>query len=186
MHPGQPRAFKDGYASLDLRPHGYAPMFDARWLQRSPRSMADERSAGAAERLRWQLVDSAALLGAWEAAWWPEPALPRRPGMVYGVRLLDNAAVRLLAALDDAGRVVAGAAVTDAAGVLGLSALFGGAAAETTWRQAVIAEIGRRWPGRVLVGYEHGDDLVAMRACGFDDIGPLRVWWRQASGGKIA
>jgi hypothetical protein len=32
------------------------------------------------------------------------------------------------------------------------------------------------FPGTALVGYEHGDDLVAMLALGFTTLGPLRIW----------
>jgi len=31
-------------------------------------------------------------------------------------------------------------------------------------------------PGLPLVGYESGDDLARMKALGFTEIGPLRVW----------
>jgi len=177
--PGEPRAFKDSHACLDLTGLGYTPMFDARWLHRAPVDAGGDRG-DAASQLRWQAVDSRALLAAWEAAWWPEPDCPCAPGTVYDPRLLRDATVCLLAGLDGAGRIAAGAAVTDAAGVLGLSALFGGPAADPGWRHAVLAEVDRRWPGRALVGYEQGDELVAMRRCGFDDVGPLRVWWRAA------
>jgi hypothetical protein len=67
----------------------------------------------------------------------------------------------------------AGAVANRTGSVVGVSNVSGDDAwtglAEAVWRE---------FPGLTLVGYEHGDDLDAALAAGFEEIGPLRIWLR--------
>jgi len=45
------------------------------------------------------------------------------------------------------------------------------------WRDC-LAAVADRFPGEPVVGYEHGDALVAARQAGASTLGPLRVWER--------
>ncbi len=63
--------------------------------------------------------------------------------------------------------------------VVGVSNVFSeGPGEDVIWRdlQAVVAQA---FPGRELVGYEHGDPLAHALASGFSPIRPLRIWWRE-------
>jgi hypothetical protein len=75
--------------------------------------------------------------------------------------------VRTLAAED------AGAIANRTGSVVGVSNVSGDDAwtglAEAVWRE---------FPSLTLVGYEHGDDLDAALAAGFEEIGALRIWLR--------
>jgi hypothetical protein len=44
------------------------------------------------------------------------------------------------------------------------------------YRAGAVAAVRDGFPGLPLVGYEHGEDLAAMSALGFQPLGPLRVW----------
>ena len=70
--------------------------------------------------------------------------------------------------------ITAGAVLTDNGAVVGVSNVFGGASAYT----AAVGETSIRFPGRTVVGWEAGEDLLAAEAAGFRAIGDLRVWVR--------
>ena len=57
----------------------------------------------------------------------------------------------------------------DRTDVVGLVDIHGDV--ELAWREAASS-------GRPVVGYEHGDALVAAQAAGAVGLGPLRVWVR--------
>lgn len=80
----------------------------------------------------------------------------------------------------DADRVVGGAALSCATHVVGVSNVFSdGPTREETWG-LVTAAASYVFPGRALVGHEHGDDLELARAAGFSAVGALRIWHRPA------
>jgi hypothetical protein len=43
-------------------------------------------------------------------------------------------------------------------------------------RAELLGQLARAFPGLPIVGYEHGDELAAWCALGFEPLGPLRVW----------
>ncbi|MFF9864012.1 hypothetical protein ACF1G0_01040 [Streptomyces sp. NPDC013953] len=156
---------KDSFADLDLTGHGFAPLFEARWIHR-PADLPPPGRPDAGEAA-WQPVRTPAGLAAWEAAW--------SDGNTMGLfrpALLADPSTTVLAGRAPDGRIVSGAVVSHAAGVAGVSNLFGGDAA---W-PGCLAAIAARLPGTPVVGYEHGDDLDAALRHGFTATGPLRVW----------
>lgn len=164
---------KDSFDCLDLTGAGFSPLFEAQWIILVPE-----------ERLRpapgWSVVGDAEGLAAWAAAWDGGQGY----GEIFRSGLLAEPDVALLQARDGGGRVVAGAVANRSAtvaGVVGLSNVFATEAAEgglaEAWTGAPAAAA-RRWPGLPVVGYEHGEDLDAALAQGFDTLGPLRVWVR--------
>src|SRR5262249_27156281 len=145
----------------------------ASWVWKQPSTASPSRPS-----LRWSAIVAADELHTWESAWWPEPerAKPRSP--IFPAVLLEIAAIRFLGGyLDD--RLVAGCAVTSAEGVAGLSCAFIRHVDVRAARADLVSEVSRRYPDEALVGYEAGEELVALRRCGFDDVGPLRVWVRR-------
>ncbi|MFE2170663.1 hypothetical protein ACFXB3_37220 [Streptomyces sp. NPDC059447] len=161
---------KDSFADLDLEGDGFEVLFDAQWIHRP----AGAPAAGGAPSggLEWSEVAGEAELSAWEAAWDGEEST----GLFRPVLLGEE--IAFLAGRRD-GRVVAGAVVNLAAGVVGVSNLFAHDEADTdaAWTGALTAAAAR-WPGHDVVGYESGDDLATAVRHGFAPIGPLRIWLR--------
>ena len=149
-----PGSVKDSFACLELP--GYEVLFEAQWLvHRSPR--AGETS------LTWSAVSA---VEGWAAA--------AGLGDIILPPLLDDPEVCILAGRrGENGPIVAGAILNATGDVVGLSNAFG----EVQWRDlpAVAAAV---FPGRPIVGYEHGDALGEAVAAGFAPLHPLRVWVR--------
>ncbi|MFD9729430.1 hypothetical protein [Streptomyces sp. NPDC059072] len=163
---------KDSFADLDLEGDGFEVLFDAQWIHRP----AGAPAAGGAHSggLEWSEVEGDDELAVWEAAWDGEEST----GLFRPVLLGEE--IAFLAGRRD-GRIVAGAVVNLAAGVVGVSNLFAHDEADTdaAWTGALSAAAAR-WPGHDVVGYESGDDLATAVRHGFTPIGPLRVWLRTA------
>jgi hypothetical protein len=156
---------KDSFACLDLAPKGFGVLFDACWIsQRSP--------VLAAPTLLWKAVGDAGELDDWTAA----------AGLVGILRaeLLADPRNRIFAGREsEHGPIVAGLIANATGRVVGVSNVFTLEPEEAVvWRdlQGVVAGA---FPGRELVGYEHGDDLEHAIGSGFSPIGPLRIWWRE-------
>jgi hypothetical protein len=75
--------------------------------------------------------------------------------------------------------IVAGAIANQTAGVAGLSNVFVNGIDETAAWAALVDMASDAFPGLPLVGYERSATLDVARACGFQPIGPLRVWTHQ-------
>lgn len=172
-----PFAVKDSFNLLNLAPLGFSCLFEAEWLHLP----ADRRRQEALPAdASWQVVATAAELRSWEAAWGNSGG-----AALFPAALLDDTRVRVLACLQD-GRMVAGcvtcrdARVHDArahdAGVVGYTNLFVPDQDSDAWRASAIAMIAAEYPDLPIVGYESGGDIAAMRRCGFETIGALRVW----------
>ena len=144
---------KDSFADLDLTGAGFRVLFEARWIAHAPVS---PRPSGL------RVVSSPDELAAWAAV---------HGGEAFAPALLEDPTVVVLASGDP---ITAGAVLTDAGAVIGVSNVFGGASAYS----AVVGEAARRFPGRTVVGWEAGEDLAAAEAAGFRAIGDLRVWVR--------
>lgn len=173
-------AVKDSFGVLDLSPLGLSRLFDARWIWRAPVPEAPE-----SRRLHWRVVESAAELRAWEAAWWPDTpdAAPGTP--VFGDALLQNTAMAFLGGFDG-NRLVAGGATMVTPGFIGLGCLFFHVADVPSARREFLSVVTARCPGVPLGGYEAGGDLEAMQACGFRDVGALTVWFGKVAGHEAA
>jgi len=146
-------AVKDSFASLDLEPHGFRVLFDALWFVVDSVQPRDEGD------LAWEAVvdadDLVAWVGGWSGRYEDDPP--------FDVALLEEEGVTFLAARRG-GEVV------------GISNVFAtGADVDATWSGA-LRQLERRWPGRPIVGYEHGSALDAAHAHGAAALGPLRIW----------
>ncbi|HEX5751066.1 MAG TPA: hypothetical protein VFZ09_32870 [Archangium sp.] len=162
---------KDSFAALDLAPLGFEELFSAQWLHYSPERMAPTRTGGA----RWVEIRDMAALTAWEAAWRGQPSPSHavfRPG------LLEDLDVKILAAYHE-DTLVAGAIAYRADGVVSLSNTFFAESRAEVLRAELLGQLLAAFPGLPLVGYEHGDELAAWCALGFEPIGPLRVWLKK-------
>jgi hypothetical protein len=153
---------KDSFATLDLSESRFEVLFEAEWIYRRPAAPADRT------QLRWEAVRTVAGLSEWREA--------HGGGDVLRPDLLDDPAVRILAATDPAGKLAAGAIGNRSDNVVGLSNMFTVSVdREEAWAGAVAA-FADSFPDLPVVGYEHGRDLAAARGAGFTSVGGLRVW----------
>jgi hypothetical protein len=150
---------KDSFATLDLAGDGFDVLFAATWIHREPAT---------AGRTAWRVVRSAEGLAAWNAGWdTAEVLLPE---------LLDRGHVRILERVAG-GDVTGGAIARLGSGVVDVSNVHGHGGHAIDWAELATA-IAAQFPDRPMVGYEHGADLDAALAGGFDPVGQLRVWAR--------
>ena len=164
-------AVKDSFARLDLAAEGLTMLFEAEWIARAP------APAGPGEPgLSWDTVTDAGELGRWETAWARGDS---PPGPLFRPELLADPRCAILACRRD-GDLVAGIIACTAAGVTGISNLFGaGLPAGQLWASALHAVAALR-PHLPIVGYEHGTGLASARRAGCQALGPLRVWTRNS------
>jgi hypothetical protein len=150
---------KDSFACLDLRPAGLKPLFDARWLWRDAQAApAGEGSAG------WRKIEDSEGLAAWERAWRGDDDSSER---IFRPQLLSDPQVSVVGW--EAG--AAGGIAYDAAGVLGVTNIFGS-------RGRFLDALTEFEPGKPIVAYEAGGDLASAQRNGFQALGALRVWTR--------
>lgn len=157
---------KDSFADLDLSPHGFTVLFDARWLFRGP---APPRTR---PRLDWQLITSDDDLERWAVA-------ADLEGIIRS-ELLRDPTVGVLAVRDEQ-TVTMGAIINRTGATVGVSNVFTTAAPPASaWRDlpAAIGDAIARVP---IVGYEHGNALAAASVSGFEPVAPLRVWLRRGA-----
>lgn len=157
-------AVADSWADLDLGGHGFRPLFTATWVHRAASSGALPWPEG------WSVVSDAEDLAAWNAMHDTEdvllPALLTHPRFTFLVR-------------HDGDAMVAGAVlhrVDDAVELSNTWATTGGADDVAS----LVACAAVLHPGRPLVGYDHGDELVWLLDAGFVAVGPHVVWVREA------
>jgi hypothetical protein len=162
-------AVKDSFARLDLSADGLRTLFEAEWIARTP------APAGPGEPgLSWNTVTDAGELGRWETAWSQGDSTQ---GPLFRPELLADPHCVILAGRRD-GDLAAGIIACIAAGVTGISNLFGaGLPSGQLWTSALRAVAALR-PHLPIVGYEHGAGLAAARRAGCQTLGPLRVWTR--------
>jgi hypothetical protein len=168
IDPAPGASIKDSFAALDLEPLGFRVLFDAQWIVRPPPIPCGNETGAT-----WSAVRDEAMLGAWNEAWSGThgtstrvaPAILARDEIALGARF-------------ERGAVAAGAILNRSDGVVGVSNVFtvSGRVVDT-WTQCV-AFAGARFPGLPLVGYETADELAPAEECGFDAVGPLRIWIR--------
>jgi hypothetical protein len=153
---------KDSFASVDLSPDGFRPLFEAEWIHRPARHDLVDGPP-------WTAVRTPEELRAWGAA--------HGGGDVFRPALLADPAVAILM-VRDGDAIGAGVIGNRSDSVVGLSNLFVTTLdADRAWAGAVGA-LSVRYPGLPLVGYESGSSLSAARRAGFASVGPLRVWLR--------
>jgi len=163
---------KDSFSTLDLSGRGFSILFEAEWLWLDPSTplpSADEA---------WERVASDEALIAWEAAW--AESSPRE-NRVFPPALLADERIAFLG-VRRGDRFVAGAIANRSTGdVCGFSNFFAPGEATAHFRKDAVAAVRAFATGRPLVGYDRGEEREGLMALGFEPIGGLRVWLREAS-----
>jgi hypothetical protein len=163
--PPNAQSIKDSFACLDLAPEGFDVLFDAHWI-------VHHASRSASPLLVWTRVDSAGELDEWTRAAGLEG--------IIRAELVGEPTIRIFAGRHSAhGPIVAGAIANGTGRVVGVSNVFSGQPdAKAVWRDLPrIAAMA--FPGRAIVGYEHGGDLAHAIENGFSPLQPLRIWYRE-------
>jgi len=155
--------FKDSFSTVDMSNAGMDLLFAASWIHRPAMS---GRTAGGSSR--WSVVTDVKALADWSSRHDTTGVL--LPG------LLERAHFKVLARYQ-AGSVVAGAVARLGSGVVDLSNVYALPGETVDWAELTHAIL-RLFPGRAIVGYERGDDLVGAIAGSFTPVGELRVWAR--------
>lgn len=156
-------ACKDSFAALDGLAAGLDVLFSATWLHRAPNGRGTGRGSAP-----WSVLTSAEELAAWTAQ--HDTAEVLLPG------LLERAHFAFLGRYVE-GEIMAGAVARLGSGVVDLSNVFSIAGHQIDWAELAEA-VDSLFPGRSIVGYEHGDALTAAVEAGFVPVGDLRVWTR--------
>jgi hypothetical protein len=165
-------AIKDSFASLDLAADGLTVLFEAEWIARAPESAAPGELGGPGQS--WEPVTDAGELGRWETAW----AQGDRPvAPLFRPELLADPRCAILACRRGSD-LVAGVIAFTAAGVTGISNLFGAGLPAGQLAASALHGVAVLRPHLPIVGYEHGPALAAARQAGCQTLGPLRVWTR--------
>ncbi len=163
-------AVKDSYAALDLAPLGFRMLFEAEWIGiRNPVS--------APSPITWQRMRNAADFSRWEQEW--EKANGPVTQKIFAEPLLADPEIAFLLAFEN-GRPLGGGILNLHAGAVGLSNLFAEGGRGEDIRRGLIGQAAALYPREPLVGYEHGDDLDEALRTGFELLGTLRVWLREA------
>ena len=157
---------KDSFNALELDDLGFDLLFQASWIWREP-GATDVSSGG----LLWKRIDADQLAN-WETAWKGVDAPTER---TFPDRLMQDDNVRVLAGVDARSRIVAGLMAYEAAGVVGITNVFG----PELPTPAVMAGLASDAP---LVGYEGGTSLATIQRQGFVPVGDLAVWVKPPAG----
>jgi len=119
-------------------------------------------------------------LANWEAAWSTADGNTQtsdKPRM-FPPSLLADGNVAFFAGYRGQ-RIVAGGIASATETVVGLSNVFAPQGEEPLVWPGLLTSVQVVFPQLHVVGYEHGHALEATLACGFEEIGALRVWLRQ-------
>ena len=162
-HPGLDLSVKDSFRVLSLEGAGMTPLMDGRWMLRVPQT-----HVARAPLRNWRRITEEQQLAAWESAWRGADASSPR---IFTVGLLKDPRVWLMGGFDTDGAIRAGAIANEAAGVLGVTNMFGAAG-------EVLSVFGELRSGLPMVCYAKGDDHRSAEKAGFQVLGPMRVWVR--------
>jgi hypothetical protein len=177
IEAGRPESFsvKDSFGCLDLSDLGFEKLFEARWIWRA----AESAMPPGGEGIRWEVVESEAELGEWEAAFTDHDAnqTGESEPRLFLPALLEDPDIAFLAGRAT-GPIVAVAVANRSGDVVGLSNLFARKVCEEPVWPSCVRQVQELFPGRPIVGYEQGADLESALALGFELIGPLAVWLR--------
>lgn len=165
---------KDSFQDLDLSELGFEKLFEASWLWHE--FSAQPIGAGTSD-IQWIRVVSFDELQHWESAWSKTDGAGDAPRIFYPSLLTDHT-VTVLAGFRGK-KLIAGGIANTSEAVAGLSNVFAPSNHESQVWADLLGNVQALFPGKHVVGYEHGENLEAALECGFEAIGKLNVWLRR-------
>jgi hypothetical protein len=162
-------AVKDSFEMLDLTSEGFRELLVGQWIYLSGKSRIRESRH---ETTRWEKVKDAKGLSEWEGAWRGNTTEGKR---IFLPSLLEDDRVTIVAIFRD-DSIVAGCIGNRSNESVGISNIFLPNEKSQEFRVSCVEAILDWSQGLPVVGYESGEDLMAMEALGFESVGPLRVW----------
>lgn len=161
---------KDAFAVLPLAERGFRPLFDAEWI------WLDADAAPVAAERGWRRITAAPELVVWEDAWnGTSPAGPR----IFLPSMLADPDVGFFGRQEN-GRYIAGCIANRSRNCVGFSNFFAPDHIKSESLTAAVAAVARFGAGLPVVGYERGTDLQQTLEIGFESVGALRIWVREA------
>jgi hypothetical protein len=161
-------AVKDSFDTLDLAPEGFHELARGEWIHLPTSEIPEIRIPG----ISWRKIEGVADLTAWENAWCGNSQQESR---IFMERLLEEEKVAFIAAFRG-NRIVAGCIANRSEDGVGVSNIFLPAETPNEFRAGCVAEVLLRSDGLPVMGWESGDNLVAMQSLGFESVGRLKVW----------
>ena len=170
-------AVKDSFETLDLTSEGFRELLSGQWiyLPDTPRIRESHHEA-----IRREKVKDATGLVNWERAWRGNTTEGKR---IFLPSLLEDDRVTIVAVFRD-DSIVAGCIGNRSDESVGISNIFLPNEKSQEFRASCVEAILDWSQGLPVVGYESGEDLMAMEALGFEPVGRLRVWIKTDSCGQ--
>jgi hypothetical protein len=160
---------KDSFAALDLASEGFQELLTGEWICWPKSSdIPDAHIPG----ISWRKIEKPAELTAWENAW---RGNSQERSSIFLPRLLQEQRIVFIAAFQE-NKILAGCIANRSEHAVGISNIFLSGETPREFHAGCVAEVFRRSGGLSLIGWERGDDLVAMRSLGFESVGRLKVW----------
>ena len=167
-------ALKDSFDALDLASSGFHELIRGEWIHWPTSEIPEIRIPG----ISWQKIKEVADLRTWENAWRSNSQDDSR---IFVPRLLEEERIAFMAAFHG-NTIIAGCVANRSEDCVGISNIFLPDEKVSEFRAGAVAEVLRWAAGLPLVGWESGNDLIAMRLLGFESVGPLKVWLKRANG----
>ena len=158
---------KDSYASLSLETMGFRLLFNAKWYWRNPMQVSH------ASDTRFQVVNSGAELWNWEKCWAGRDVAAEH--RTFNEALLRDDCVMIIAGRSGNGSS-SGLIASSSGPVVGISNVFG--MGPRDFNEA-LAVVGQYFAGLPFVSYDSRSRGGLPSECGFEELGPLRVWLKQ-------
>jgi hypothetical protein len=162
-------AVKDSFETLDLTSEGFRELLTGQWIYWPGTSRIRKVHR---EAIRWETVKDEKGLINWERAWRGKTPEGKR---IFLPPLLGDDRVFIVAVFRE-DSIVAGCIGNRSNESVGVSNIFLPNEKSLEFRAGCVAAILDWSQGLPVVGYESGEDLMAMGALGFESVGPLRVW----------
>ena len=165
------RTIKDSFSCLDAKILGMKTLFEASWIWHD--AIAQDLPPNYLPP-NWIQIQTAKQLANWHQAWGGDNPTER---VIFPPACLNDANLTFLARLSGT-EIHAGCIANLSKDAIGLSNVFSQHPNDTHLYQEALAAVSAMGGPRPVVGYESGQDLVAARASGFQEVGRLRVLGR--------
>lgn len=156
---------KDSFCELDLSGLKFKKIIDAQWIAMEPSRMDWKNSP-------WQRVNSVSKLAPWIRSWKEREKMHTE---VFKPQILTEEDV-WICGLYAGNQFIQGAILYMNDNSVGISNVFSKTGTDRNFWSELVDFIGVNFPGRVIVGYESGDNLISAREAEFEAIGNLAIW----------